>query len=316
MKSSRVLLQEPGVSDPKHYARRVLWLAIVHASLFASSIAGIGLLLWRGELFITLSQRSNVETLTLAFLLLFFGYFAVITCRGAAGGIRVVGSRIRRRLARDPDAFEAKKQAALGAAGDGSTAAVDKVIELDGAPDAAWEVELRDAAGSLGRVRIDGVRIHHVDAFRGGSNTLLAYVATRVARLAATDITIVHWKSTDDESMLQYAATAEALHKLGRKLDTTVWPVVAVSELARTALERELAELCPALRDEALLPDWEYQGEHKLPIIPEPLGIISLNRSERRVDPLSSLLAALFIVLAVVGLIVYFLVRPPWVPGR
>jgi hypothetical protein len=313
---SRALLEEPGVSDPQHYARRVLWLAMVHPSLFASCVVGLVLLIWRGQFFVTLSQRSNVETLTLAFLLLFFAYFAVLTFRGALGALRVLWFRIRRRVGRSVDAVEAKKQAALGRTGNGSSAALDKRIELEGRPDAAWELDVRDAAGSVGRIRVDGLRIDHVDAFRGGSNTLLAYVAGRLSKLSGTDVTIVHWKSTDEESLLQYATAAEALHQLGRKLDATVWPTIRISDATRASLERELAELCPALRDEAFLPDWEFQGEHKLPIIPEPLGIISLSRSERRVDPLSSLTAALIIVCAVVGVIAFFLVRPPWVPSR
>ena len=99
-------------------------------------------------------------------------------------------------------------------------------------------------------------------------------------------------------------------------MNADAWPTIAISADARRALEAELAELCGALRDELFLPDWEYAGEHKLPIIPEPLGIISLSRSERRVDPLSSLTAALVIVLLVLGLICFFIVRPPWVPGH
>ena len=82
------------------------------------------------------------------------------------------------------------------------------------------------------------------------------------------------------------------------------------------SLENDLSALCPALRSEAFLPDWEFQGEHKLPIIPEPLGIISLGRRERRVDPLSSMGLTLVIVAAAIALIVWFIVRPPWVPGR
>lgn len=316
MSRSRVLLEEPGVSDPPHFARRVLWLAILHPSLFVTSAVGVVLIVWRGEFFVTLTQRSNVETLTLAFLLLFFGYFAVITFRGAVGGLRVVAFRIRRRLARDANVVEERKQARLGARTKGSMAAVDKVLEVEERAGTPFELDVRDAAGSVGRVRIEGVRIAHVDAFHGGSNTLLAYVATHLSKVTGTDITIVHWRSTDEESMVQYAAAAEALQKIGRTLDTTVWPVVRISDEARATLERELAELSPAIRDEAFLPDWEYQGEHKLPIIPEPLGIISLNRSERRVDPLSSLMAAFVIVLAVVALITFFLVRPPWIPGR
>src|SRR3954451_12446803 len=94
-------LREPGVSDPAHYRKRVRWLAIVHVILFLASLAGITLLIWRGEFFVTLSQRSNVETLTIAFFLLFFGYFAAVTSAGAVGAARIAWFRLRQRLARD-----------------------------------------------------------------------------------------------------------------------------------------------------------------------------------------------------------------------
>ena len=120
-------------------------------------------------------------------------------------------------------------------------------------------------------------------------------------------------KPVDDADSL---ARYRELRALGRKLGAQVWPAVRITDTARAALADDLAALAPALREEAFLPDWEFQGEHKLPIIPEPLGIISLSRAERRVDPLSSLTAALAVVLVVLGLLAYFIARPPWVPGR
>jgi len=63
---ARVVLKEPGVSDAAHYGKRVRWLAVVHAALFALFVTGFALLIWRGEFFVTLSQRTNVETLTIA----------------------------------------------------------------------------------------------------------------------------------------------------------------------------------------------------------------------------------------------------------
>ena len=309
-------LREPGVSDPAHYHRRVTWLAIVHPCLFLCSVAGIVLLIWRGEFFVTLSQRSNVETLTIAFFLVFFAYFAVATAPGAIGALRIAWYRMRLRMARDPKRVEAARERALGERGDGASAAFDKAIELAGAPGKPWEIEVRDAAGSLGRLRFDGVRVMHLDAFRGGSNTLLGYVETMLTKHGGERVSIVHWGSTAEEEQLQYVAIAEGLRALGKKLEVSAWPTVVLGEDARKILEHELGELCDALREEAFLPDWEFEGEHKLPIIPEPLGIISLSRSEKRVDPLSSLTAALVIIAIVVGVICFFLARPPWIPGK
>ena len=309
-------LRGPGVPDAAHYQRRVTWLAVVHPALFGAALAGIALLVWRGRLFVTLAQRSNVETLTIAFFLLFFGYFAVVTAPGAIGAAHLAWFRLRARASRDGKRVAKLRMAALGEPGRGPRAAFDMAIELASAPGTAWEIEIRDEVGSLGHLRFDGVRVAHDGAFRGGSNTLLGYVEDKLRELTATDVTIVHWGSTGEDELRGYAANAEALRALGGKLGTRIWPTAMLSDEGRDALERDLATLAPALREEAFLPDWEFQGEHKLPIIPEPLGIISLSRTERRVDPLSSLAAALVVVVVVLGLLVYFIARPPWVPGR
>jgi len=310
------MLRAPGVSDPAHYHRRLTWLAIVHPALFVCAVAGIALLVWRGELFVTLAQRSNVETLTIAFFLVFFGYFIVVTAPGALGGARIGWYRLRERLARDRERIAKQRVAALGDRADGSSAAFDKVIELASAPGQPWEVDIHDEVGSVGRLRFDGVRVRYLDAFHGGSNTLFGYVEDKLAELAGVEVTLVQWSSTDEEALLAYVANAAAMRAIGEKLGIHAWPVAALTDAARDTLERELAALAPALREEAFLPDWEFEGEHKLPIIPEPLGIISLTRSERRVDPLSSLTAALGVVVIVLGLLCYFIARPPWIPGH
>lgn len=313
---SEAALREPGVSDARHYARRVRWLAIIHPCLLAFALVGFTVLVWRGELFVTLSQRSNVETLTIAFLLVFFAYFIFITFAGALGAFRIAWFHLRRSLARDKDQIEAQRLTALGPRGPGGSAAFDKAIELAGHPGEPWEVEIRDAVGSLGRLCFDGVHLHHLDALRGGSNTLLGYVERKLCDISRQRVSIVHWGSTGEDEQLQYIAVAEAIRALGDKLEIRAWPTVVLSTDQRDQLARELAALCPALRNEAFLPDWEFEGEHKLPIIPEPLGIVSLSRTEKRVDPLSSMTAALAIIAVIVGLICFFLARPPWIPGR
>jgi hypothetical protein len=312
----RVALREPGVANARDYARRVRGLAVVHPCLFVASIVGFVLLIWRGEFFVTLSQRSNVETLTIAFFLLYFGYFAVVTAHGALGSVRIALFALRARLSRDPRGVDAARVAVLGKRGPGAAAAFDKAIELEGRPGQPWEIELHDASGSLGRLRISGVRVEHLDTFRDGSNTLLAYLERKITAITGSELTIVHWRSTGGEELLQYAVTSDALRALGDKLSTRVWPTIVLGDAQRLALEREMCALCPALRDEAFLPDWEFEGEHKLPIIPEPLGIISLSRAERRVDPLASLSSVLVMVVIVVAVICFFLARPPWLPGK
>jgi hypothetical protein len=46
------------------------------------------------------------------------------------------------------------------------------------------------------------------------------------------------------------------------------------------------------------------------------LGLVSLRRNERRVDPVASMGCAVLVVLAVVFVLAIFVVFPPWVPGK
>ena len=302
------VLSEPGIRDARHYARRVGWLAVVHPTLCLASLVGLVLLVWRGELFVTLTQRSNVETLTIAFFLVFFAYFTVITAPGALSGLRIMVLRLQQRFAGDHVAFEQRKQHRLGDRGEGPCVAVDKQLELDGHPGEPFEIDIGDDGGLFCHLRCDGVCLQQLDTFRTGSNNLFAYVVRGLAKRTRGELTIVQWSSTDNQNLAQYKAMASALR--------ASWPKLVMTREQLADFERELAALCPALREEVLLPDWEFEGEHKLPIIPEPLGIVSLSRSERRVDPLASLVAALAVVAVVLALIAYFVARPPWVPGH
>jgi len=283
-------------------------------------VAGIALLLVHGRLFVALSQRSNVETLTIAFFLLFFAYIALICARGAWGGLRIGVFRLAARLARDPKRVERQKIAALGRSRKRQAVAVNLLLERAGHPGEPFEVRVADDAGSVGTIRVDGARIEHHAAHREGSNDLLAYFVHQVSRVRGADpdeLDVVRWKSIDDEGWYQYVAGVESMRMLGRRIGgEPLWPRLTLSQAQCDELERRMGAICRAVREEAFLPQLEYEGEHKIPIIPEPLGIISLGRRERRVDPLSSMGVALVIVAAVVALIVWFIVRPPWVPGR
>lgn len=304
------LLEEPDCSSPDQYARRVIWLALVHPLLFLVCIVGDVLLIWRGEFFVTLAQRSNVEALTIAFCIAIFAYFALLTLPGCIGAIRLAGYRLLPRTRR-----ERAKMRALGEPGDGHAVALDTVVALEGHA-GAWELAVRDEAGSLGRLRVEGVTIRHLDALRGGSNTVFGFLQTRFAELAGMDIEIVEWESTGGDDYNRYRATTHALEAIGAKLEIAALPRVVLTAAHKADLEAELARMCPALRAEAFLPDWEFSGEHKLPIIPEPLGFISLSRSEKRVDPLATLVAALITMTLLVAITCFFLARPPWVPGK
>ena len=85
----QTVVREPGAETAQQYARRVYRLAAAYLVLFLASLGGIGLLVWKAQLYVTLAQRSNVQTLTLGFFLIFFAYIAILTAGGAAGAVRI-----------------------------------------------------------------------------------------------------------------------------------------------------------------------------------------------------------------------------------
>ena len=321
MDLARTLLREPDVTDARHYRRRVTQLAALYVAVFLLSLAGLVLLVGHGRLFVTLSQRSNVETLTIAFFILLFAYLALLSSRGAWGAVRVAAYRIQTRLARDALVVERRKIAVLGERRKGPMVALNRTLERGDRPGEAFELTVADAAGPVGTLRVDGVRVQHLAAHRDGSNDLLSFFVRQVSHVAGEDpddLEIVHFKSIDDQGFFQYVTAVDAMRELGRRTGdgSALWPHLALTAEQCRELERRLSPICPAVRDEAFLPQLEYQGEHKLPIIPEPLGIVSLQRTERRVDALSSLFSVSLLILVVLALIVFFIARPPWVPGH
>jgi hypothetical protein len=315
-------IKEADTEDPQHYARRVRRLAGAYALLFAGSLAGIGLILWQGELLVTLAQRTNVETLTLAFFLVFFGYIAVLTAPGAVGALRVAYYAALARLVGRAE-VERRKDRALGPPTAVTPAvALNAVLERDGRPGEPFAVPAADAFGSMGVLEVDGAEVRHARARRNGSNSLLAYFVEQVIRVlaergAAAQLDIVNWKQIDDEATEQYLGLVRFARNLEKQLGgAELWPKVTLTDSDCRELERRLAAVCPAVRDEEFLPDWEYAAEHKLPLIPEPLGLVSLSRTERRVDPVASMGCAVLVVAAAVVVLGLLITFPPWVPGK
>jgi hypothetical protein len=317
---ARSLIREPDVATARAYGRRVGQLAAVYLGLFVSSTAGIVLVVWYGRLFVSLAQRSNVETLTIAFMLLLFSYLGLVSSTGAWGGLRILSWRAQRKLGRSADQIEKRKLAALGAPRRGMSVALNHVLERRGRPGEAFDVVLADAAGPAGRLRVDGVCVTHLDAPGRGSNDLMAYFVrqvTEVLEIDAEELDIVCWRAIGEEDFHRYVGVVRSFRALGRRVGggSQLWPHLTMTTEQCAAVEVRLSEVCAAVREEAFLPQREFEGEHKIPIIPEPLGIVSLARREKRVDPLSSMGSSLLIVAVLLALVVFFIVRPPWVPG-
>jgi hypothetical protein len=305
------------------YRSRVRRLAAIYLGIVLTSSTAIALIVVQGKLFVTLTQRSNVETLTLAFIIVLFAYTGVVSAPGAWGALRIVYYHLPGWLGRDPSAVERRKHAALKPKrGEAASAYLNCLVRLEGRGDAPITVPLADRAGEMGAIVIEGARMAHEQAVQNGSNGVLAYFEQRIQDLARerdprAKVEIVQWATIDEEQALQYGSLVTFSVSLAKQLGGgPLWPAVELSERDLERLCAEGADLCPILRDEAHLPDLEYEAEHRLPIIPEPLAFVSLSRSERRADPVASMGCALLVALAILGLIVLFILVPPWVPGK
>jgi hypothetical protein len=315
------VVTEPGATTPEEYARRVRWLAVLYPAIAALSIAGELLLFLRTRTLVTLAQRSNVETLTLLFFSVFFAYVGWLGGRGVPGAARILRhGLVARRRGREE--AERRKHAELGPPrGEPPRVALGVALEREGRPGEPFELAVGDAAGRLGAVRVEGARVEHRAERRDGSNNLLAFFAAQVEELAGArqgrSVEVVEWARVDSEGTEQFLGLVDFARNLSAALERPrLWPTVVLGDADVAELERRLAAICPALRDEAWLPDWEYTAEHKLPIVPEPLGLASLGISARRADPLASISALAVVVVAAVTVLAGVIAWPPWVPGK
>lgn len=315
-------IREPDVETPQRYMQRVNRLAWAFLGLFGGAIVGIVLVIWKAQLYVTLSQRSNVETLTLAFVLIFFAYLVVLSAPGALGATRMLYYTLQGRRQANWEDGERMKMRALGsAAREPTTAGLNLAIEREDRPGEPFALPVTDGAGSMGEIIVDGATLIYRQTISEGSNALLAFFVQQINRIleqrgVTAGVDVVEWKSIDDEATEEYLSLTQFARNLERHLGAEgLWPRRRLTAEDCAELEKQLAGVCPALRNEAFLPRWEYQGQHQLPLIPEPLGLISLNRSEKRVDPLASMGCAVVIVLVLVFVLALIILFPPWVPG-
>jgi hypothetical protein len=202
-----------------------------------------------------------------------------------------------------------------------SIVALNVALERADYPKESCALPVADRAGSMGEIVMDGAKLTYRHTLKEGSNALLAFFVeqvnrTPVKRDVETPLDVVEWKSISDESAEEYLSLTQFARNLERRLGAEeLWPKRILTDEDCARIEKQLTAVCPALRNEAFLPRWEYQGQHQLPLIPQPLGLISLTRSEKRVDPLASMGCAVVIVLVMVFILALIIIFPPWVPG-
>lgn len=316
------VIREPEADTAHQYAQHVNRLALAYSALFLGSAVGIVLIVWKAQLYVTLSQRSNVETLTLAFFFIFFAYLIVLSVGGAYGALRLCSFRLLALRGMDRIEVERLKMRLLGPPrGTPATIGLNVALEREGSRHQAFSIPVADQAGSMGDVLVDGATITHRPTTKDGSNNVLVYFIRQANALleerhAPAGLNIVAWAKLDDEGTEQYLGMVRFARNLETHLQVDeLWPTRTLCDADCEELRRRLATICAPLRDESFLPTWEYEGIHTVPLIPEPLGLISLQRTERRVDPIASMGCAVAIVIAVVVVLALIIIFPPWVPG-
>jgi hypothetical protein len=335
------------ISQTEHqYRRRVNMMAGIYVLLNVTAIISIVIIIWYYKLFITVAQRSNMETLTLAIIIVLFSYLVVTTFGGVIGACKMLfynlpwgggGETPRQdgKSKQDPGKeeqtglppgqrkIEERKQAALKSSKkEVSKAYFNIALEAEDKPDEPIRIPVADEAGKLGEMVIDGAEARFEATKRGISNTIFEYLLNQIQdclheRDPEVDLQIVAWSTIDDEASSQYRSQVQAFRTLAGQLQKgPIWPTCYLTQGNIAYIRTRLREIVPYLRNEAFLPDVEYQAEYSLPIIPEPLGFISLKRTEQRADPVATMGCASLVTLGVMALLILFIFFPPWLPSK
>lgn len=318
---------------PERYAARVRWLAAIYFTLDTLSIAIIVAIAWRVQYFITLAQRSNIETLVFLIVFVLAVYYLATTFKGFIGAIRMIWLNLPRLSARNEESIERierRKQAALQNNTDPKSAYFDLALCLQNHHGQPIRWEIGDNAGKLGDLEINGVEAKYYPVKGGMNSALFEFVADRIeAALKKRDpeavLQITQWSSIDEDKAAQYHSMVQAFSNLERALAQNkpeekqighIWPTVELTQADIDDIGKSLRDLVPTLRNESLLPDVEYEVEWSVPILPEPLSFMRLTRRENRADPVVTMGCAMFITLGVLLVILFFIVWPPWLPSK
>ncbi len=310
-------IMDTATGTVEHYATRVRILAIIYFSLNAVAIAVIVTVIWRVQFFITLAQRSNIETLTLAIVFVLAAYYIYSTFRGFIGAIRML------LLNASPRDREARKQKAMKSGGKSKYVCFDHVVCPKGKHGEPIKWEVGDEAGKLGDIVVDGVRATYYPLKEGLSGSFFQFLTAQMNNAVhrqdeSASLLITQWSTIDEDEASSYHSMVEAFRNLEQQLakGKPLWPTVELPSEDIDDIGKQIRRLVPALRSESLLPDVEYSVEYSVPILPEPLGFIRLSRNENRADPLTTMGCAGIIMLSVMLLLFFMIILPPWLPSK
>jgi hypothetical protein len=307
---------ESPATDPASLRRRTNWLIAIHLVLASAAVAVLVLVAWRIRMLITLAQRSNVETLVIAFVVIFLGYLLVTTAPATIGAIRILAYRAmgteRAQRALQAKARKDRKE----------TKRSHMNVAVRGPGDRDVEIPIQDRFGKICTLKLHLTEVVFEDAPEELTHSVLQLVVQKLGEVGTLDGTehepkVIYWDSLEEGQAEAYASQVGAFDRLEKALGKdTLWPAVRIDKDGVEQIQTMLKEAAPSLRENLLLPDIEYSAEFAIPIIPEPFAFMQLRRRMEHADAVASMGCATLVALAFLAAIAWILVNPPWVPGK
>ncbi|HKY51131.1 MAG TPA: hypothetical protein VJP45_07730 [Candidatus Limnocylindria bacterium] len=306
---------EAPATDPPSLRRRTNWLIAIHLVLATSAFAVLVLVAWRIRLLLTLTQRSNVETLVIAFVVIFLGYLLVTTAPATIGALRILayramgterGQRALQRKVRS-DRKETKRS--------------HMNVAVRGPGDRDVEVPIQDRFGKICALKLHLTEVVFEEAPEELTHSVLQLVVDQLGKVGKLEGTehqpkVIYWDSLDEGAAEAYASQVGAFDRLEKVLGKeTLWPAVRIDKKGVESIQDMLKEAAPTIRENLLLPDIEYSAEFAIPIIPEPFAFMQLRRKMEHADAVASMGCATIVAVVFLTAIAWVLINPPWVPG-
>lgn len=322
MSLAEKFVKQYATKTPEQYASRVRWLATIYLVLNLVSIAIMVAVALRVQFFITLAQRSNVETLILALIFILALYYLLSTFKGFIGAVRMIWLNLPGLWKQDKEKLEQRKHNAIKTGGTPKSAYFDQAIMLQGKSGEPIIWHVGDNAAKLGELELRGVQVTYHPIKSGMNDSLFEFLLDKLEEVmkkrdinAALQIT--QWSEIAEDQAAAYHSTVQAFQNLEKHLGKgPIWPTVEITQEDVDYIQEELRRLVPALRNESFLPDVEYEVEYNVPVLPEPLGFLKLTRRENRADPVITMGCATFVMLFLMALLLFFIIVPPWLPSK
>jgi hypothetical protein len=307
---------EAPAHDPPTLRRRTNWLIAIHLLLATAAIAVLALVAWRIRILITLAQRSNVETLVIAFVVIFLAYVLITTAPATIGAVRILGYRA---LGRER-AQRALQRKVRSDRKETKRSHMNMAVRGPGGRDV--EIPIQDRFGKICDVRLHLTEVVFQDAPEELTHSVLQLVVQTLGEVGSVEGSdhepkVVYWDSIDESASEAYASQVAAFSHLERALGKEpLWPQIRVDKEGIERLEEMLKEAAPTIRENLLLPDIEYSAEFTIPIVPEPFAFMQLSRRMEHADAVASMGCATLVALTILAVIAWIIVNPPWVPGK